>query len=119
MQPPVAVQRAIGEIGADRPNRRAKARAQPIAGRKVGAHARIPRIAGIEEGGHAPVVADPARVFDAADGEAPAADDGAVVLHADALEGVAAHRLVAARAKEEGARNALTRAGAHAADLAA
>src|SRR5207237_10739729 len=110
---------AIGEIGADRADRRAKARADAVAGRKVGAHTRIPGIAGIEERGDAPVIADPARVFDAADGEAPAADDGTVVRHADALDGVAADRLVAAGTEQERARYALARAGAHAADLAA
>src|SRR5438067_7624350 len=119
MQPPVALSRAVGEIGADRADRRAKAHPGAIAGGDVGADAAVPGIAGVEEGGDAPVVAHPVRELDRPDDQAPAADDGAGLGHADTLEGVAAHRLVAARAEEEGARNALARRRAHRARLAA
>src|SRR4051812_9915021 len=119
MQSPVARQRAVGEVRTDRADGGAKASAHPIAGGDVRAHARIPRVTGIEEAGHAPVIPDPARVFDAADDQPPAAHDRAVVLYADALEGVAAHRLVAAGAKQERAWYALADLRAHGADLAA
>src|SRR5919197_1383773 len=113
VQPPVAVPRAVGEVCADRADRRAKARADAVAGGDVGAHARIPGVAGVDERGDAPVIANPARVLDAADDKAPAADDGARLLDTDALEGVAAHGLVAAGAEKEGARDAFARRRAH------
>src|SRR5689334_4747435 len=119
MQPPRAVARAIGEIGANRADRSAEARAGAVAGGEVRAHAGVPGVAGVEECGDAPVLADPVRKLDAADQQAPPADNGARFFHADALERVAAHRLVAARAKEKGARDALARLRAHRPGLAA
>src|SRR6478609_9072226 len=103
MQAPIVVERAIGQIGADRSDRRAEAGAHAIAGGEIGAHARIPGVARVDEGGDSPGLADPACVFDAADEEAAPADDGARVRHANAFERVAAHGLVAAGAEEEGA----------------
>src|SRR2546430_13180706 len=119
MQAPVASQRAVGEVGTDRPDRRAKARAQTVAGGDIGAQTGVPGVARVDEPGDAPVVAEPVRVFDAADEQAPSADHGAGLLDADALESIAAHRLVAAGAEQEGAGNPFARLRAHGARLAA
>src|SRR5437868_9865103 len=113
MQAPVVVQRAVREVGPDRSDRRAKAGTDTVAGGEIGANARVPGVARVDEGSHAPGLADPARVLDAADEEASSADDGARLRHADALERIAAHRLVAAGAEEEGARNPGARLRAH------
>src|SRR3954468_11218423 len=119
VQAPGALARAIGKVGTDRSDRRAKANAAAVAGGDIGANSRVPDVAGVEEGRNAPVLAEPVGELDAADDQPPAADHGAGLLDADALERIAAHRLVAAGAEEEGARDALARRRAHGAGLPA
>src|SRR5581483_8885381 len=114
-----AVARAVCEVGADRSDRRAKAHAAAVAGGDIGTDTGVPGVARVEETGKAPVLAEPVGELDAADDQPPAADHGAGFLDADALEGVAAHRLVAARAEEERARDAGARRRAHRAGLPA
>jgi hypothetical protein len=119
VQPQLSGLLAVGEIGADRSDRSAEAPAEAVAERRIEAHAAVPGVAGVDERGDPPALADPVGVLDGADGKPPPADDGLALGHAQALEGVAAHRLVAAGAEEEGRRYALARLGDGAAGLAA
>src|SRR3954462_12144392 len=119
VQAPGAVARAIGKVGADRSDRRAKANPAAVAGGDIGANSRVPGVAGIEERRKTPALAEPVGGPDAADDQPPAADHGAGLLDADALERIAAHRLIAARTEEERARDALARRRAYQAGLPA
>src|SRR5690606_21862400 len=81
--------------------------------------AAVPGVACVHESRDAPVLADPVRVLDPPEQQVAAADHGVGAPHAEALERVAAHRLVAAGAKEEGRWDSLARLGDHHARLGA
>src|SRR5687768_3651223 len=90
---------AVGQIGADRPDRRAETRAGAVANREAHLIAVVPRVAGVDERGDAPVLAHPMGVLGARHHHAASADDGVALAYAEAFVGVAAHRLVAADAE--------------------
>src|SRR5688572_8016615 len=109
VQPPALLLLAVGEVDADRADRGAEACAGADAEHRV-VVAGVPGVAAVDEGGDPPGGREPVRVLDAADGEVASAHHRVAAAHAEALERVAAHRLVAAGAEEEGRRNALARA---------
>src|SRR5687768_852002 len=98
MDPPAARLFTVGEVGAHRADGRAKAPAEARAdgGLEVSG---VPGVAGVDEGRGAPAVGEPLDVLGAADREVAPADHGVAQAHAEALEGVAAHRVVAAGAE--------------------
>src|SRR5262245_37904856 len=92
---------AVGEIEPERTERRAYPHAAAIAYDKAKVRERVSGIAGVDECGEAPGVADPSNRFDAADRVVPAADRSAALLDPEAFEGVAAYRRVAAGPEQE------------------
>src|SRR2546428_10046282 len=111
MQPDLVRLVAVGEVGADGTDRGAQAPAEAVAARGLEQGGVVPRVAGVDEGRDAPVVAHPVGVLGAQYDVAPSADDRIALLDAEALEGIAAYGLVAAGAEQERGRNALAAVG--------
>src|SRR4029453_17054144 len=89
---------AVRDVETERTDRRPETSADAVTvrGRELG-HL-VLRVAGVDERSHAPRLVDPVHGLDAADPVIAAADHRVALLHAEALERVAAHGRVAARA---------------------
>src|SRR5688572_8143530 len=90
VEPPALFFLAVGEVDADRADRRAEARAAADAEHRL-VVARVPGVAAVDKRRDSPDGREPVRVLDAADGEVAAADHRVAAAHAEALEGIAAH----------------------------
>src|SRR6185312_16752954 len=92
---------AVGDVEAERADRRFHARADAVPLRQSKMRPRVERVAGVDEGGNAPRIADPARHLDARDGVIAHGEDRVALLQAKAFERVPAHGRVAAGAEQE------------------
>src|SRR6266545_4427906 len=100
---------SVREIHAKRTERRAHAYAGTIAQREVDARERIGGVAGIDERCDAPRSANPADRLGIENCVVASRNRRVTFLHAEAFERIAAHRRIAAGAKEERRRDAVTR----------
>src|SRR5690348_17180944 len=73
---------AVGDVEAERAGRRFHARADAVPLRQSKMRPRVERVAGVDEGGNAPRIADPARHLDARDGVVAHGEDRVALLQA-------------------------------------
>src|SRR5688572_9321391 len=101
MQPDFPGPFAIREVGAKWTDRRAPAKTDSDADRRVERAGLVESIADIDENGAAEAIGDPARKFRARDGHVAATDDRVALRNSDRFVRIPAKRLVAARAEQE------------------